>query len=227
MNVRDWLTELATGVSWLGTKLKFSTVCCREELLAVELLITNLGPKSSLLQGSKVTHITFIHEIAAREWFIDMNVSGCFNDHLNKLWCHTRGASWFFLSLPPSDTHTQSLNTHLHLSYPWYKIGFKAFEIRLFFLPSLSFLFSRSLPLLFLCCFLPLGFCVVNGGESLRDDKGRDATLGKLSVKDRGRDGWRGWVHERRVKSEDKICGTMWHWEKEERVEWPVVLKYG
>lgn len=46
----------------------------------------------------------------------------------------------------------------------------------------------------------------------MRDEKGRDATLGKLSVKDRGRDEGRG-VHERmteeRIKGEDKICGTM------------------
>lgn len=60
-----------------------------------------------------------------------------------------------------------------------------------FCLPSLSFLLSGSSPPLSFR-FLPLGFCVVNGGESLRDEKGKDATLGKLSVKDRGVDRWRG-----------------------------------
>lgn len=150
-------------------------------------------------------------------------------------WCCSRGVSWVF---PPQvylcQTHTRSLNAHLHLSYPWYKIGFKAFEIRVFFFSPKSFipLFSFFPSTLLLLLFTSGGFCVVNGGESWRDEKGRDATLGKLSVKDRGRDGWRGWVHEkmtegRKVVGEDKICGTMGHWEKEQRVEWPVVLKYG
>lgn len=114
MNVSDLLTELATGVSWLATKLKFSTVCCREELLAVELLITNVGPKSSLLQGSKVTHITFIPEIAAREWFIDMNVSGCFNDHLNRLMSYQRGQLVFSKSTSVRHTHNPSIHTSIY-----------------------------------------------------------------------------------------------------------------
>lgn len=79
-----------------------------------------------------------------------------------------------------------------------------------FGLPSLSFLLSGpSPPLSFR--FLPLGFCVVKGGESLRDEKGKDATFGKLSVKDRGVDRWRGWAHERMT---------------EERIEWWGKKKY-
>lgn len=130
-----------------------------------------------------------------------MNMSRFFNDHLNRLWRCTRGGSWFFLSLP------LSINTSI---YPirGTRLDLRLFEFKLFFLPSLSLLFSRSLPLLFFCCFLLLGFCVGNGGESLKDEKGSDAPLGKLSVKDRGTDRWNGWVHER--MSEER---------KEERVK--------
>lgn len=144
----------------------------------------------------------FIPKIAARDRFIDMNLSGCFNHRLMWLWCRTRGASSVFLYVHLSDTHNPSIHTSI---YPIH--GTKS-DLRLwrrgFFLSRLSFLFSHSLPLLFLCCFLPLGFCVVNSGESLRDEKGKDATLGIFSVKDRGRDRWRGispWENDWRKKA--------------------------
>lgn len=38
----------------------------------------------------------------------------------------------------------------------------------------------------------------------MRDEKGKNATLGKLSVKDRGRDGWRGSVHERMTEETEE-----------------------
>lgn len=133
-------------------------------------------------------------------------------------WCCSRGVSWVFPPPPQvylCQTHTRSLNAHLHLSYPWYKIGFKAFEIRVFFFSPKSFipLFSFFPSTLLLLLFTSGGFCVVNGGESWRDEKGRDATLGKLSVKDRGRDGWRGWVHERMTE------GRKESWAKTKYVE--------
>lgn len=161
----------------------------------------------------------FIPEIAAREFKIrwHMNASGCFHDHLSRLMLFQRGQLGFS---PPSKstsvrhTHDPSMHTSI---YPIHgtKSDLRLLRSGSFFFSPKSFipLFSFFPSTLRLLLFTSGGFCVVNGGESWRDEKGRDATLGKLSVKDRGRDGWRGWVHERMTEGRKEL------WAKTKYVE--------
>lgn len=174
-----WVTQPVTGVSWLGTKEKFAAVCCHKESL-----VTNVGTGSSLLAESKVTHITVTLANAAWEGFINL----LYPDAIMTIWTDRDVLpEWPDYLGEKHRKHTSIYHIH----------GTKS-DLRL--LRSGSFFSPKSFiaPFWFLpSCFLPLGFCVVNGGESLKAEKGRDATLGKLPVKDRGVDGWWGWAHER------------------------------
>lgn len=175
------VTQPVTGASW--TKVKFAPVCC-------VWVIAHLGTGSSLLKGSKVTDHCYNCNMRIIHWYI---ISGCFIDHLNRSSCRTIGPDYFFWKT------TSVRSTHTIPQYtPPTKSDLRLLRSGSFFcLPCLSFLLLGSSPPLAFFCFPPLGFCVVNGGESLRDEKGKDATPGKLSVKDRGVDRWRGWEHER------------------------------
>lgn len=178
------VTQPVTGASWLGAVVKCAPVCC-------VWVTTHLGTGSSLLEGSKVTHHCYNCNMSIIHWYYFWMLYWPF-EQIQMSYRKGLTLTIFFKDYL-CEKHAHNPSTHTSN-----KIGFKAFEIRLFFLPPKSFIpLSGSSPPLSFFCFLPLGCYVVNGGESLRDEKGKDATLGKLCVKDRGVDRWRGWAHER------------------------------